>query len=78
MSDCRFGVSPVNYPDPDSVPETMKANQHLSSGKALRSDVIPAEVNKAGGQPMAENLIELFHCMWRKEAKNRGKAKIFG
>ena len=20
MSDCRFGVSPVNYPDPDSVP----------------------------------------------------------
>ena len=22
MSDCRFGVSPVNYPDPDPDPET--------------------------------------------------------
>ena len=21
MSDCRFGVSPVNYPDPDPDPE---------------------------------------------------------
>ena len=20
MSDCRFGVSPVNYPDPDGIP----------------------------------------------------------
>ena len=22
MSDCRFGVSPVNYPDPDPDPES--------------------------------------------------------
>ena len=22
MSDCRYGVSPVNYPDPDLDPET--------------------------------------------------------
>ena len=22
MSDCRFGVSPVNYPNPDPDPET--------------------------------------------------------
>ena len=23
MSDCRFGVSPVNYPDPDPDPTTV-------------------------------------------------------
>ena len=23
MSDCRFGVSPVNYPDPDSDPDSL-------------------------------------------------------
>ena len=33
------------------------------------SDAIPAEIYKAGGQPMAEKLTELFHCMWRKEAR---------
>ena len=26
------------------------------------------EIYKVGGQPMAEKLTELFHCMWRKEA----------
>ena len=25
MSDCRFGVSPVNYPDPDPDPDTQHA-----------------------------------------------------
>ena len=25
MSDCRFGVSPVNYPDPDPDPRMMLA-----------------------------------------------------
>ena len=75
MSDCLFGISPVNYLDPDPVTETMKANQYLSSGKALRSDAIPAEINKAGGQPMAENLTELFHCMWRKEVITKTWAK---
>ena len=24
MSDCRFGVSPVNYPDPDPDPDPVK------------------------------------------------------
>ena len=42
--------------------------QHLSSGKAPGTGAIPAEVYKAGGLPMAEKLIELFQCMWRKEA----------
>ena len=51
-----------------TVTETRKAVQQLSSGKAPGADAIPAEVNKAGGLPMAEKLTELFHCMWRKEA----------
>ena len=50
-----------------TVTETRKAIQHLSSGKAPGTDAIPAEVYKAGGLPMAEKLIELFQCMWRKE-----------
>ena len=49
--------------------ETRKAVQQLSSGKAAGADAIPAEVYKAGGGlPMAENLTELFRCLWRKEA----------
>ena len=40
----------------------------LSSGNAPGADAIPAEVNKAGGLPMAEKLTELFHCMCRKKA----------
>ena len=45
-----------------TVSETVKAIKLLSSGKAPRSDAIPAEICKAGGPP------ELFHIMWRKEA----------
>ena len=51
-----------------TVRETRNALQHLSSGKAPGTDAIPAEVYKAGGLPMAENITELFQCMWRKEA----------
>ena len=30
MSDCRFGVSPVNYPDPDPDPDPTEMNgEHL-------------------------------------------------
>ena len=50
-----------------TVTETMKAIQHLSSGKAPGTDAIPAEVYKARGHPMAEKLTE-FQCMRRKEA----------
>ena len=28
MSDCRFGVSPVNYPDPENL--TLKGTVHLA------------------------------------------------
>ena len=37
-----------------TVPETRKAIQHLSSGRAPGTDAISAEVYKAGGLPMAE------------------------
>ena len=37
MSDCRFGVSPVNYPDPDPeryfITSVKKFMQRLASGK---------------------------------------------
>ena len=49
----------------------MKAIKLLSSGKAPRSDAIPVEIYKAGGPPVAEKLIKLFHIMWRKEAINQ-------
>ena len=35
MSDCRFGVSPVNYPDPD--PDARDAQSDLSLRWAHRS-----------------------------------------
>ena len=50
-----------------SIPETVKAIKLLSSGKALGSDAMPAEIYKAGGLPMAEKVTELFKTMWRKE-----------
>ena len=49
-----------------TVTETTKV--FLSSGNAPGSDAMPAEINKAGVQSMAEKLTELFHCMWRNEA----------
>ena len=54
--------------DEPTISETVKAIKLLSSGKALGSDAILAEIYKAGGPPDAEKLTELFHIMWRKEA----------
>ena len=51
-----------------TVSETVKAIKLLSSGKAPGSDAKPAEIDKAGGPPVAEKLTELCHIMWRKEA----------
>ena len=51
-----------------TVSETEKAIKLLTSGRALGSDAIPAEINKAGGPPVVEKVTELFHIMWRKEA----------
>ena len=55
-----------------TVAETVKAIKRLSSGKAPRSDAIPAEIYKAGGTPVAKKMTELFHIMWRKEAIPQG------
>ena len=47
---------------------TRKSVQHMSSGKAAPgADAMPAEVYKAGGQPMVDRLTELFKCLWKKE-----------
>ena len=51
-----------------TVSETTKAIQQLSSDKAPGSDTVSAEFYEAEGPPMAEKLKELFHCKWRKEA----------
>ena len=51
-----------------TVSETVKPIKLLSSGKAPRSDAIPAEIYKAGGPPVAEKLTELFHIMWKKRS----------
>ena len=31
MSDCRFGVSPVNYPDPEPIECTAKTDQTVDA-----------------------------------------------
>ena len=36
MSDCRFGVSPVNYPDPDPDPD-LPAQLYISSNTTVSS-----------------------------------------
>ena len=51
-----------------TVSETVKAIKILSSDTAPGSYAIPAEIYKAGGPPVAEKRIEVFHIMWRKEA----------
>ena len=51
-----------------TITETVKAIKLLSSGKAPGSDIIPAEMYKAGGTPVAKKMTELFDIMWRKEA----------
>ena len=39
MSDCRFGVSPVNYPDPDPDPEDRdyKAKELVAQRKSKQN-----------------------------------------
>ena len=31
MSDCRFGVSPVNYPDPDPDPDMQRTDIEIQA-----------------------------------------------
>nr|VZI14538.1 unnamed protein product [Spirometra erinaceieuropaei] len=48
---------------PPSLQETIRAVQQLSSGKAPRSDAIPAEVYKHGGPLLMDHLTALFQEM---------------
>nr|VZI42701.1 unnamed protein product [Spirometra erinaceieuropaei] len=50
---------------PPSLQETIRAVQQLSSGKAPRSDAIPAEVYKHGGPQLMGHLNALLQEMWR-------------
>nr|VZI04400.1 unnamed protein product [Spirometra erinaceieuropaei] len=51
---------------PPSLQETIRAVQQLSSGKAPRSDAIPAEVYKHGGPQLMHHLTALFQETWRQ------------
>ncbi|VDL91086.1 unnamed protein product [Schistocephalus solidus] len=51
---------------PPSIPETIRAMQQISSGKALGSDAIPPEVDKHGVPRLLVELTTLFQEMWRQ------------
>ncbi|VDM03028.1 unnamed protein product [Schistocephalus solidus] len=50
---------------PPSLPETIRALQQISSGKAWGSDAIPPEVYKHGGPRLMAELTTLFQELWR-------------
>ncbi|VDM00563.1 unnamed protein product [Schistocephalus solidus] len=51
---------------PPSLPETIRAVQQISSGKAPGSDAIPPKVFKHGGPRLMAELTTLFQEMWRQ------------
>ncbi|VDL86332.1 unnamed protein product [Schistocephalus solidus] len=51
---------------PTSLPETIRAVQQISSGKAPGSDAIPPEVYKYDGSRLIAELTTLFQEMWRQ------------
>lgn len=50
-----------------ALEETEQAKKQLSSGKAPRTDAIPAEVYNEGGPALTEKLLQLFHLIWHQE-----------
>nr|VZI49464.1 unnamed protein product [Spirometra erinaceieuropaei] len=56
----------VDLDFPPSLQETIRAVQQLSSGKAPRSDAIPAEIYKHGGHQLMDHLTKLFKEIWRQ------------
>ena len=60
MSDCRFGVSPVNYPDPD--PDPVKHNTLILFGQTVQSLV------KCGSCHCIFRLLQIFLPLfsWKK------------
>ena len=51
-----------------TVMETRKAVQQISSCKASSADEIPVEVYKTWGATHGRDAEKVGHCMWRKEA----------
>ncbi|BHF59542.1 hypothetical protein SprV_0100250200 [Sparganum proliferum] len=51
---------------PPSLHESVRAVQQLSSGKASRSDEIPAEIYRHGDHQTIGRLTELFQEIWRQ------------
>nr|VZI18049.1 unnamed protein product [Spirometra erinaceieuropaei] len=51
---------------PPSLHKIIRAAQHLSSGKAPGSDVVPAEFYEHGGSQLMDHLTALFQEMWRQ------------
>ncbi|VDL91993.1 unnamed protein product [Schistocephalus solidus] len=52
---------------PPSLPETIRAVQQISSGKAAGFGAIPSEVYKHRGPRLVAELTTLFQEMWREE-----------
>ncbi len=52
---------------PPSSEEVSKAIKQMTSGKAPDPDAIPAEVYKAGGAAIIDQLTRLYQTMWRQE-----------
>ena len=50
MSDCRFGVSPVNYPDPDPDPDFQKKHD-TGAGGGVRG-VMPKSLPVLSTEPV--------------------------
>ena len=44
MSDCRFGVSPVNYPDPDPDPGTGVVFIYSNISKSEKHSALKGEI----------------------------------
>ena len=57
MSDCRFGVSPVNYPDPDPDPDPNHPRNYISIVALIRK--ILTENGKATSSSLSHEVITM-------------------
>ena len=51
---------------PPTIEEVRASIKQLTSGKAPGADGIPPDVYKHGGDPIAEELLEIFKAIWRE------------
>ena len=76
MSDCRFGVSPVNYPDPD--PGRIRGNKNILFLALLCLPFLFMNTVLArffGGFMLPDNTVYLLPCPWIVSSKS-GSLKI--